>query len=73
MDVLTNIFALDDAIGNGATETLTSLLLITVVTGTVEEAVARLDGVVNSLSLCYEWAFYAKGTVCTSAQVDLVT
>ena len=47
--ILTDVFALDDAIGNGATETLTGLLLITVVTSTIKETVARLDGVVDSL------------------------
>lgn len=75
MDVLTNVLALDDAIGNGATETFPSLLFVTVVASTVEETVTRLDGVVHSLqSWCCEWAHrHAEGTVHTSAQVDLVT
>lgn len=47
--VLTDILALDEAVRDGAAETLTSFLLVTVVTGTVEEAVARFDGVVDSL------------------------
>ena len=47
--VLTDILTLDDAVRNSATETLTSLLLVTVVTGTIEETVARLDGVVDGL------------------------
>lgn len=47
--VLTDILALDDAVRNSATETLTSLLLVTVVTSTIEETVARLDGVVDGL------------------------
>ena len=47
--VLTDIFTLDDAVRNSAAETLTSLLLVTVVTGTIQETVARLDGVVDGL------------------------
>ena len=50
MDVLTDVLALDNAIGNSATEALTSLFLVTVVTGTVKETVARLDGVVDGLN-----------------------
>ena len=47
--VLTNFLARDDAILDGARETLASLLLVTVVTGTIEETVASLNGVVDGL------------------------
>ena len=46
---LTKILALHDSVGDGATDTLTSFLLVTVVTSTIEETVASLDSVVYSL------------------------
>ena len=47
--VLTNFLARDDTVLDGARETLASLLLVSVVTSTVEEAVASLEGVVDGL------------------------
>ena len=47
--VLTDILTLDDAVRNSATETLTSLLLVTVVRCAVKKAVSLLNRVVDGL------------------------
>ncbi len=43
------LLALDQALIDGAGDTLTSLLLVAVVAGTIEETVTGLDGVVDSI------------------------
>ena len=45
----TEIFALHETMFDGTTNTLAGLLLVTIVTSTVKEAVANLDGMVNHL------------------------
>lgn len=47
--VLTNILALDDAVLDGTSKTLAGLLLVSVVTSTVEKTVAGLERVVDGL------------------------
>jgi len=45
----TDIFALHEAVFDGTTNTLASLLLVTVVPGTVKETVTNFNSVVNHL------------------------
>lgn len=73
--LLTDILALDEAIRDGTAKTFASLLLVTVITGTVEETVASFDGIVNGLSRkMIEDTPNCLGTrMLTSAQVALVT
>lgn len=46
---LTEFLAGDDTLADGAVDTLTGLLFVTVVGGAVKETVASLDGVVDGL------------------------
>ena len=72
---LTDILALDKTILDCASETLTSLLLVTVVESGVEETVALLDGIVDglkeTLSVCGLVRRLLRRPTC--AQVSLVT
>ena len=45
----TEVLSLDEACVDGTLDTFTCLLLVTVVTGTVEETVASLDSIEDSL------------------------
>ena len=47
--MLTDVLALDDAVGDGAAETFACFLLVAVVAGPVEETVSGLECLVDGL------------------------
>lgn len=51
LEVLTNFLSLHNTISDGTAEALASLLLVPVITSTIQETVPRFEGVVDGLNI----------------------
>ena len=51
LEVLTNFLSLHNTISDGTAEALASLLLVPVITSTIQETVSRFESVVDGLNI----------------------
>jgi len=71
--ILTQIFPLDNALAQSATNSFSSLFFVSIVTSTIKESVSCFDGFINGLYIFRSLASFKVQDRLTSAHVDLVT